>query len=230
MSSHFKSDASFRSFLWQWEQIPEKCAPTITLDRTKVLKQSSYNLLPKQVSLAYIATQAQDRKHHGGSGGGGGGGSRHHVPWHFLSTAQNEEHKAVCRMRSRWKHMESLFLWFFVRFGNFSTHHCLVVNLDHLVSCMDLLTLVCRRLQRQKKLEMKRMMRENLSYIKVWVRCHCEIRNHNMFARVSSFWLSEIKTHILCGSGDDMESIICWFDIHPLKHKNTVRQIRFTTQ
>lgn len=41
-----------------------------------------------------------------------------------------------------------------------------------------------------------------------------------MAGEVSSFRLSEIKTHILCGSSDDVESIICRFDIHPLKHKH----------
>ena len=35
------------------------------------------------------------------------------------------------------------------------THHCLVVDLDHLIPCMDLLTLVCWRLQRQKLEERK---------------------------------------------------------------------------
>lgn len=31
-------------------------------------------------------------------------------------------------------------------FGSLITHHCLVVDLDHLVACVDLLTLVCGRL------------------------------------------------------------------------------------
>ena len=36
--------------------------------------------------------------------------------------------------------------------GSYSsfTHHCLVVDLDHLVTCVDLLTLICWRLEDRK--------------------------------------------------------------------------------
>lgn len=27
------------------------------------------------------------------------------------------------------------------------------------------------------------------------------------------------ETHILCGAGDNVESVVRWFDIHPLQHK-----------
>lgn len=33
--------------------------------------------------------------------------------------------------------------------GRSLTHHCLVVDLDHLIPWMDLLTLICWRLQKQ---------------------------------------------------------------------------------
>lgn len=52
-----------------------------------------------------------------------------------------------------------------VEFGSFLTHHCLVVDLDHLVPCVDLLTLVCWRLQGQKLEEKKKRQREQIQDI-----------------------------------------------------------------
>lgn len=67
----------------------------------------------------------------------------------------------------------------------------------------------------------KRTMGTNWGYIKPGICCHCgNWRLWIVVGGVSSFRLSETETHILCGSGDNVESVIRRFDIHPLKHKN----------
>lgn len=52
------------------------------------------------------------------------------------------------------------------------THDCLVVDLDHLVSRVDLLTLVCWRLHRRKEREREGVRGSNC-YCGRWWRCSC---------------------------------------------------------
>lgn len=53
-----------------------------------------------------------------------------------------------------------IFYAFSVVFGRSLAHHCLVVDLDHLIPWMDLLTLICWRLQRQKMEDKNRQWKQ----------------------------------------------------------------------
>lgn len=155
--------------------------------------------------LAYIAAQAQEGKHHGGSGGGSSDimcfGISFSTEWRTKASPYSKwkrGHYISCcspwRQHWDWKLNNSP-----QSGGWLESLHPL-----HGSSYTGRLETTEAEIGEEKD-------SGNKVRIRHWFISVC---------RASTFRMTEPKTHILCGSSNNMEPIIRWFDIHPLRDKD----------
>lgn len=125
-STYFKLDASFRGFMWQLEQVLERVSC-----RSRQTEQRSCNNCPKIYTCDLISLINLHSK------------TGQDAPGWWQRCAQTSpQHSNAIESKIHLGFSAIIHTnWVF------PTHHSLMVDLNHLISCMDLLALVRWRLQ-----------------------------------------------------------------------------------
>lgn len=124
--TYFKLDASFRGFMWQLEQVLKRVSW-----RSRQTEQRSSTNCPKIYTCDLISLISLHSKT-----------GQEALGWWQRCAQTCPQHSNAIKSKLHLRFSAIIHTdW------DFPTHHSLMVDLNHLISCMDLLALVCWRLQ-----------------------------------------------------------------------------------